>query len=74
MDGPLYFQIKIALYMKHLIIIMELQYLIQCRTNFQDNRFYVYTRPKKKRIQYSLQNYNQLRIVDKRFIFERNQL
>ena len=27
---------------------------------------------KKKRIQYSLPNYSQLRIVDKIFIFERN--
>ena len=34
-----------------------------------------YTRQKqKKRIQYSLQDYNQWRIVDKIFIFERNLL
>ena len=34
----------------------------------------IYTRQKKKRIQYSLQNYNQLRIVDNIVIFERNLL
>ena len=32
------------------------------------------TNKKKKRIQYSLQNYNQLRIVDKMVILERNLL
>ena len=39
---------------------------------------FIYARQKKKkekkRIQYSLQNYNQLRIVDKIFILERNLL
>ena len=36
--------------------------------------FTIYTQQKKKRIQHSLQNYNQLRIVDKIFLLEGNLL
>ena len=36
--------------------------------------FTIYTQQKKKRIQYSLQNFNQLRIVDKIFLLEGNLL
>ena len=41
--------------------------------NYDSIHQYTYTRQKKKkRIQYSLKNYNQLRTVVKIFIFERN--
>ena len=47
----------------------------ECRRRRTDNRAWRYVKlypTKKKRIQYSLQNYNQLRNVDKIFILERD--
>ena len=44
------------------------------RLEFKSPDHKLYTRQKKKRIHYSLQNYNQLRIVDKIFNLEQNPL
>ena len=46
--------------------------MLSCPLN--NNIIHDKKKKKKKRIQYSLQNYNQLRIVDKIFILERNLL